>query len=84
MPTYIGLLKWTDQGVRNLKDTVTRGDQNRAAVEKAGGRLIGTWWTQGSLTRWRSRLVRRSSVCRSQARTTTVMAIRIGSVWRRS
>ena len=48
MPTYIGLFKWTEQGVRNVKDTVTRVEQARAAIEKAGGRLTGTWWTQGS------------------------------------
>ncbi|MDQ6674569.1 MAG: GYD domain-containing protein [Chloroflexota bacterium] len=48
MPTYISLLKWTEQGVRNLKDTVARTEQNRAAIEKAGGRLIGAWWTQGA------------------------------------
>jgi uncharacterized protein with GYD domain len=48
MPTYIGLFKWTDQGVRNVKDSVTRVEQARAAAEKSGGRLIGTWWTQGA------------------------------------
>jgi uncharacterized protein with GYD domain len=48
MPTYIALYKWTDQGVRNVKDTVARTQQNIAAVEKAGGRVIGTWWTQGA------------------------------------
>ena len=48
MPTYIGLFKWTEQGVRNLKDTLTRYDQNRVAIEKLGGRVIGTWWTQGA------------------------------------
>ena len=48
MPTYVALARWTDQGVRNVKDTVTRVEQARAAAEKAGGRLIGTWWTQGA------------------------------------
>jgi len=48
MPTYIGLFKWTDQGIRNVKDTVTRVEQARAAAEKSGGGLIGTWWTQGA------------------------------------
>jgi len=47
MPTYVVLAKWTEQGVRNIKDTVIRTDQVRAATEKAGGRLIGIWWTQG-------------------------------------
>jgi uncharacterized protein with GYD domain len=48
MPTYVVLGKWTDQGIRNVKDTVTRLEERRAAYEKAGGRLIGTWWTQGA------------------------------------
>jgi len=48
MPTYVNLAKWTEQGVRNVKDTVTRNQQVRAAVEQAGGRVIGTWWTQGT------------------------------------
>jgi uncharacterized protein with GYD domain len=36
MPTYIGLFKWTEQGVRNVKDTLARTEQGRAAIEKAG------------------------------------------------
>src|SRR5437899_7490964 len=48
MPTYVGLFRWTEQGIRNVKDTVTRTEQASSAIEKAGGRLIGTWWTQGA------------------------------------
>jgi uncharacterized protein with GYD domain len=48
MPTYVVLGKWTDQGIRNVKDTVARVEQRRATYQKAGGRLIGTWWTQGA------------------------------------
>jgi uncharacterized protein with GYD domain len=48
MPTYIGLLKWTDQGARNAKDALSRNEQGRAMIEKAGGRLIGAWWTMGA------------------------------------
>jgi uncharacterized protein with GYD domain len=48
MPTYIGLFKWTDQGVRTVKDVIARVEQNRARLERAGGRAIGTWWTQGA------------------------------------
>ncbi len=48
MPTYIALGKWTEQGVRNIKDTLTRTEQVRAAAERSGGRLVGTWWTQGA------------------------------------
>jgi uncharacterized protein with GYD domain len=48
MPVYVGLAEWTDQGIHTVKDTVTRVGQLQAAVEKAGGRVIGTWWTQGA------------------------------------
>jgi uncharacterized protein with GYD domain len=48
MPTYVALFKWTEQGVRNVKETVGRTEQNRSAIEKAGGRLVGVWWTQGA------------------------------------
>jgi uncharacterized protein with GYD domain len=48
MPTYVTLVKWTEQGIRNIKDTVTRVEQARAAAEKSGGRMIGAWWTQGA------------------------------------
>jgi uncharacterized protein with GYD domain len=48
MPTYIGLLKWTEQGAKNAKDALTRNEQGRAMIEQAGGRVIGAWWTQGA------------------------------------
>jgi len=47
MPTYIGLYTWTDQGVKNVKDTVRRVEDARAAFEQRGARLIATYWTQG-------------------------------------
>jgi len=48
MPTYITLAKWTDQGVRTVKDTVSRLEQARGLAEQHGGRLIDVWWTQGA------------------------------------
>jgi len=48
MPTYVVLANWTDQGIRNVKDTVTRAGQVQAAAERSGGRLVGSWWTQGA------------------------------------
>ena len=47
MPLYVTLAKWTDQGVKNVKGAATRWEQGRAAIEQAGGRIIGAWWTQG-------------------------------------
>lgn len=48
MPTYIGLYRWTDQGVKNVKDTIKRTEQAKAAIEKVGGRLVSVHWTQGA------------------------------------
>jgi len=36
MPTYVTLINWTDQGVRNFKDTVDRSEAAQAAMSKAG------------------------------------------------
>jgi uncharacterized protein with GYD domain len=48
MPMYVVLANWTEQGIRNVKDTVTRTEQVQAAAEQSGGRLVGSWWTQGA------------------------------------
>ena len=47
MQTFVMLLKWTDQGIRNVKDTVTRSRELSAALEKAGGKTLGVYYTQG-------------------------------------
>jgi len=47
MPLYVSLVNWTDQGVRSAKDAPSRWEQGRAAIEQAGGRIVGQWWTQG-------------------------------------
>ena len=46
MAIGISLQRWTDQGLRNIKDTVTRARAAIAAVQKAGGKLT-TYYTQG-------------------------------------
>ena len=48
MPTYVTLFKWTEQGVKNVKDTMDRTEQARTAVEAVGGRLVSLYWTQGA------------------------------------
>ncbi len=39
MPHYITLGKWTDQGVRNVRESPKRVDAAKAMVEKLGGRM---------------------------------------------
>jgi uncharacterized protein with GYD domain len=39
MASYIVLGKWTDQGIRNIKDSPQRLDMARRSVEAAGGKM---------------------------------------------
>ena len=47
MPRYIVLLNWTDQGIKNVKDTVKRAKSFENAIEKAGGKSLGLYYTLG-------------------------------------
>ena len=47
MPRYILLINWTDQGIKNVKDTVKRAKSFEGAVEKAGGKSLGFYYTIG-------------------------------------
>ena len=48
MPAYIALIDWTDQGVRDFKDTVDRYDAAQSAFESLGVRFTDIWWTLGT------------------------------------
>ncbi|WP_333772783.1 GYD domain-containing protein [Streptomyces sp. IBSBF 3136] len=47
MPTYVTLLSWTDQGVRNYKDTAKRAEAFGSAVQNLGAKLLSIYWTVG-------------------------------------
>ena len=47
MPTYVALLDWTEQGVKNFRDTVDRYESSRAQFEQMGVRLTQVYWTVG-------------------------------------
>jgi uncharacterized protein with GYD domain len=47
MATYVALINWTDQGIKNAKDTVQRAHAFRGDVERRGGKLLSIYWTQG-------------------------------------
>lgn len=47
MATYVTLIRWTDQGVRDAKDTVERARAFRGDLERRGGKLLSIYWTQG-------------------------------------
>lgn len=48
MATYVILIQFTDQGVRNIKDTVKRGDAAVAEAEKMGMKIVEEYWTMGA------------------------------------
>jgi uncharacterized protein with GYD domain len=48
MARYISLFRFADQGIRNIKDTVKRGDAATAEAEKLGVKVIEEFWTMGA------------------------------------
>ncbi|HQS33506.1 GYD domain-containing protein [Polaromonas sp.] len=47
MATYIALSSFTDQGIRNVKDSTKRADAVQAAAGKFGARMTQIYWTLG-------------------------------------
>lgn len=47
MPTYIVLGNFTDQGIRNVKDSIKREDAFRKACEKQGALVKEVYRTMG-------------------------------------
>ena len=47
MPTYVTLIQWTDQGVKNFKDTVDRAEKAEEAMGKLGVTFRDIYWTVG-------------------------------------
>ena len=47
MPTYVTLANFTDQGVRNAKDTLKRADAFKEMAKKHGVTVKDIYWTQG-------------------------------------
>lgn len=47
MARYISLFNWTEQGIRNARDSVNRANAARKAFESSGGKVIDVYWTLG-------------------------------------
>jgi uncharacterized protein with GYD domain len=47
MPTYVSLLHFTDQGIRNIKETTKRAKMFIEMARKAGVKVRDLYWTQG-------------------------------------
>jgi len=48
MAKYIALASFTEQGIRNVKDTVKRADAVREAARKFGCEMSQIYWTLGN------------------------------------
>lgn len=46
MPHYVSLVKWTDQGIRTIKDSPKRAQQVKQWAKEMGG-SIWIWYTMG-------------------------------------
>jgi uncharacterized protein with GYD domain len=49
MATFISLASFTDQGIRNVKQSTERAEAFREAAQKAGVTVKEVYWTMGSL-----------------------------------
>jgi uncharacterized protein with GYD domain len=47
MGTYIALMNFTDQGIRNVKDSTKRADAVKEAAKKFGASMPQIYWTLG-------------------------------------
>jgi uncharacterized protein with GYD domain len=48
MPTYIVLGNFTDQGIRNIKDTTKRANAVKESAKKVGASVKNLYWTLGA------------------------------------
>jgi uncharacterized protein with GYD domain len=48
MANYVCLLQFTDQGIRNIKDTTKRAEAATAEAEKMGATITQAFWTMGA------------------------------------
>ena len=48
MSTYLSLINWTDQGIRNVKDSPKRLDAAKKALKDIGGEVKAFYMLQGS------------------------------------
>ena len=47
MATYVTLIHWTEQGIKDYKDTISRAEEYSKLVESSGGRVRELLWTVG-------------------------------------
>jgi uncharacterized protein with GYD domain len=45
MPTYVTLFKWTEQGVKDVKNAPARFEAAKKLTESLGGKILGLYVT---------------------------------------
>jgi len=48
MPTYMALINWTEQGIRNIKDSPNRLEAAKKSLKDMGGEVKTFYMLQGS------------------------------------
>jgi uncharacterized protein with GYD domain len=49
MTRFLSLLTFTDQGIRDVEQSIHRADNFRKSVEAAGGKVISQYWLVGEV-----------------------------------
>jgi uncharacterized protein with GYD domain len=47
MPTYLSLMRWTKEGLEKIKESPSRLDAARKAIEPAGGKITSFYMLMG-------------------------------------
>jgi uncharacterized protein with GYD domain len=47
MPTYVSLINWTEQGIKNFAETTKRAKDFTNMVQSSGGKVRELLWTVG-------------------------------------
>lgn len=47
MPRYVSLINWTEQGIKDFRDTTKRAQDFTNVVERSGGKVHELLWTVG-------------------------------------
>jgi uncharacterized protein with GYD domain len=48
MAMYVSLIQFTDEGIRNIKDTIKRSEAAMTEAEKMGMKIVEAFWTMGA------------------------------------
>jgi uncharacterized protein with GYD domain len=47
MATFISLVNWTEQGIKDYRESVHRAEMSEKAAEQLGGTVKEVYWTTG-------------------------------------